>query len=112
MQIVKQQNISTHCGHGNSIVDEYFMIDKTIDLCVVHINGRVPIKGKIINSNFTCVCYVSEGDGTVCGNKVVKGDVFNILSGESYWFDGKFTIIMSGTPAFDPTQSKVVDLND
>ena len=110
MQIVKQKDIVVHSGHGNSVVDEFFLCNKIIDLCVIHINGRCPDKGKIINSNFSCVCYVLSGQGEVCGNEISKGDVFNILSGEPYWFDGEFSVVMSGTPAFDPAQSKVIDV--
>ncbi len=109
MQIVKQQEIVVHDAHGNSKVYEYYMQDKKIDLCVVNVNGRVPEKGQLVNSEYTCVCYVLDGEGEFCGQAISKGDAFNILSAEKYWFDGNFSMVMSGTPAFDPGQNKIVD---
>lgn len=39
---------------------------------------------------------------------ITKGDAFNIPKNESYCFEGNFSMVMSGTPAFDPAQSKVI----
>ena len=109
MQIVKSKDKIIHNSHGKAQVEEYFMNDKTIDLCVVHIDGRMPEKGRVINSDFNCVCYVLEGQGNFSGQPIEKGDAFNILSNEPYWFDGNFSMTMCGTPAFHPDQSKIID---
>lgn len=109
MQIVKAKDKIVHNSHGKTQVEEYYMEDKTVDLCIVHIDGRTPETGRIINSDFSCVCYVLEGQGTFCGQLVEKGDAFNILSNEPYWFDGKFSMTMCGTPAWRPEQNKVID---
>lgn len=109
MQIVKQADKISHASHGNSQVDEYYMENKTIDLCLVHIDGRVPEKGRIINTDFSCVCYVLEGNGKFCGQDIKKGDAFNILSNEPYWFEGNFSFTMCGTPAWNPNQNKIID---
>ena len=109
MQVVKQIDKIVHQSHGNAQVDEYYMENKTIDLCVVHIDGRTPEKGRIINTDFSCVCYVLDGQGYFCGQPIEKGDAFNILSNEPYWFEGQFSITMCGTPAWRPEQNKEVD---
>jgi len=109
MQIIKKTDVIAHDGHGNSLVHEYYMKDKKIDLCVVNVNGRVPEKGQLVNFEYTCVCYVLDGKGSFCGQAISKGDAFNILIGERYWFDGEFSMVMSGTPAFDPMQNKIVE---
>lgn len=109
MQIVKQSEKIIHASHGNAQVSEYFMDNKTIDLCTVSIHGRAPEKGRIVNTDFSCVCYVLEGSGKVCGQDVTRGDAFNILSNEPYWFEGNFSITMCGTPAWDPRQNKIID---
>ena len=109
MQIVKKNNKIAHKSHGNTQVDEYYMDNKTIDLCVVHINGRAPEKGRIVNTDFSCVCYLLDGTGKFCGQEITKGDAFNILSNEPYWFEGNFSMTMCGTPAWNPKQNKVID---
>lgn len=109
MQIVKQSEKIVHKSHGSAQVDEYYMDNKTIDLCIVHINGRSPEKGRIVNTDFSCVCYVLDGQGQICGQDITKGDAFNILSNEPYWFAGCLSIMMCGTPAWDPKQNKIID---
>ena len=111
MQIVKHKDISVHSGHDNSTVDEYYMDNKDIDVCVVHVNGRTPKEGKLVNSEYKCVCYVLSGDGEICGQKVAQGDAFNILAGDEYWFNGVFSVVMCGTPAFNPAQNKNIKEN-
>ena len=83
------------------------MSNKTIDTCIVHINGRYQKADKVINSNFSYVRYVLEGNSKVCEENIIKSDAFSILKNESYYFEGNFSMIMSGTPVFDPAQSKV-----
>lgn len=107
MQIIKNKDKQIHKNDGATI-EEFYMSNKTIDTCIVHISGRYPKAGKVINSNFSCVCYVLEGNGKVCGENITKGDAFNILKNESYYFEGNFSMVMSGTPAFDLAQSKVI----
>lgn len=109
MQIIRNHNKVIHDEHGNAKVEEYYLSDKTIDLCIVHINGRVPSHGRLINTDYTCVCYVLNGRGSVCEEQVVAGDVFNILANEPYWFDGKFCVVMSGTPRYNPMQNKNIE---
>lgn len=109
MQIIKYADRTVHQTHDNARVDEYYMHNKLIDLCVVHINGRTPLKGKLVNSDFSCVCYVLNGSGFVCGDSISVGDAFNILAHEPYWFDGNFIMIMCGTPAFNPNQCQIID---
>lgn len=109
MEIVKYSNRIIHTAHENSLVDEYMMQNKDIDVCIVTVSGRTPTHGQMINREYTCVCYCINGTGTVCGQSVTKGDAFNILSGEKYWFDGNFKFVMCGTPAFNPNQNYLVE---
>ena len=109
MEIIKYSNREIHQAHQNATVDEYIMTNKDVDICVVTVSGRSPVHGKLMNQNYSCVCYCIDGKGTVCGYPVTKGDAFNILPKEKYWFDGNFKFIMCGTPAFDPNQNKQVE---
>lgn len=108
MEIIRYSDRLTHSAHENSLVDEYIMQNKDIDVCVVSVSGRTPSHGQMVNREYTCVCYCVDGSGTVCGQSITKGDAFNILAGEKYWFDGIFKFVMSGTPAFDSDQNDLV----
>ena len=109
MEIIKYADRTIHPAHDNAQVNEYFMQNKNLDICVVNISGRTPLKGRMLNNEYSCVCWCISGIGSVCGQDIQPGDAFNIPAGTAYWFDGNFKFVMCGTPAYDPTQNKVIE---
>jgi len=110
MEIIKYADRITHPAHDNAEVYEYPMHNKTLDICVVHVTGRTPAKGSLINHKSSCICYCISGEGTVCGHTVSQGDTFNIPANTAYWFDGIFEFTLCCTPAYDPNQNELITL--
>lgn len=92
---------------------EYQLNDKDINFAIAQINGRYPDQGYCMNQECKELIYVMEGKGTINKKDEIvefkKGDVLLIDKKESYYWDGKFTIIMPCTPAWYPEQHKMID---
>ncbi len=95
----------------NAKIYEYNVGQKEIDACVVEISGRYPYSGWAINQICTEVIYVLFGEGIIYtleeNQKFTNGDVLVIKPKEKYFFEGKFKIFISCSPAWSPEQYQI-----
>ena len=89
---------------------EYNIEDNDINYCIVEIDGRFPIKGRLTNIECKEMVNVLSGSGFICvENKIYelkKDDVVLISQNEKYYWQGKMKLGCSCTPAWHPKQSK------
>jgi len=111
--LVKKENRTFHKNSSKCTAYEYPINDKNINIALVKINGRYPDKGLVTNTKVKEMIFVKSGKGRVVINKrtikLEKEDVILILPKERYYFEGKFELIVSCSPAWNRQQHKNVD---
>lgn len=88
--------------------------DNELDIAVVTVNGRYPEQGYALNEVSKEIAYVLKGTGklvvdTMAAQDMQAGDAAMILPGEKYYWEGdNLELIIPCSPAFTPTQHKLV----
>ncbi len=112
MKIVKKEDSVKIKIDKFTTAYEYDMHDKDINGAVVHITGRTPEKGFIMNEVSKEMAYVIKGSGKIIVEDkefvLNKGDVVLINTGEKYYWDANMTVFVPCTPSWYPEQSKAV----
>ncbi len=92
---------------------EYPLIDSSIHGAVVELNGRYPLKGRVVNEKCNEMGFVIKGSGKLVieGEEIEfkEGDQLLIKPGERYYWIAKATMFMPCSPAWYPEQHKEVD---
>lgn len=88
---------------------EYNIEDKDINYCIVEINGRFPLNGKLMNQISKEMVHILEGSGTIVVDETTynlkKDDVVLIMPGQKYYWKGCMRLGASCSPAWTPDQS-------
>lgn len=113
MKLVRKTETQCHKNSGNCIAYEYPLGSSDINTAIVHISGRYPDKGYVVNEECIEVAYVLSGKGKITfkegdGVEMVSGDMILLEKGEEYRWDGECSLCISCSPAWYPEQHKVV----
>ncbi|UMX47411.1 MAG: cupin domain-containing protein [Candidatus Nealsonbacteria bacterium DGGOD1a] len=113
MKIVKR-NEAVKFNHGKTCTaNEYPVDDKDINIAIIELNGRYPEKGFAINEVSKELAYIIKGSGKVVISskeiEVGEGDLVFVEPQEKFYWEGKMTLIMPCTPAWNPEQYKVIE---
>ena len=91
---------------------EYNIEDNDINYCIVEINGRFPLEGRLMNEVCKEMVHVLDGVGNiVIEDKTInlkKDDVILIPPMSKYYWEGKLRLGASCSPAWYKGQSKNV----
>ena len=92
---------------------EYNIEDSDINYCIVEINGRFPLKGRLTNEVCKEMVHILDGEGVLVIEgktyKLKKDDVVLINKKEKYYWEGNMKVGASCTPAWYPEQSLMVE---
>lgn len=112
MEIVNFEN-SKKFEHKTATIFEYNTKDKDINFCFCNINGRYPIKGYAINKHCKELAFVISGNGTINVNQknynLNQNDVVLINKGEKFFWQGKLTLALPCSPAWNTSQYEIVE---
>ncbi len=110
MEIIHGEQAGKFRNDKNCFGIVYPLKDKDIDLAVIEITGRSPVKGRAVNLECKELVYIIRGSGMVVveGKRINlrKGDLVLIKQKEKYYFEGKMTMIVPCAPAWRPDQHK------
>lgn len=88
------------------------MKEKAISGAIAEIKNRYPEKGFAVNEVCKEIAFVVSGSGQIVNHDQTRpinmGDLIYIDKNESFAWEGKITIFMATTPAFDPKQHIIV----
>ena len=89
------------------------MGDKNINGAIIKLNGRYPDKGRMVNLECKELVYIIKGSGKITvensETELKEGDLILIKPKEKYFWEGKFDMFVSCTPAWRPEQHKSVE---
>ena len=75
---------------------------------LITIDGRYPEKGFAVNQICRELAYIIKGNGSLATEysiaKFSQGDTLYLPPKEKFLWEGKFTMYVVTTPAFDPKQ--------
>ncbi|MFC1727065.1 cupin domain-containing protein [Patescibacteria group bacterium] len=112
MREVHKNEAKKHQNSEVCLAVEYPLGDKDINGAVIHLSGRYPDEGRVVNEECKELAYVINGSGklVVEGKEVElnEGDMVLIEPGERYFWDGKMTMFVPCVPAWTPEQHKEV----
>ena len=101
----KKVKNSKHCW-----VFEYPLGDRDINGAFVKLTGREPDEGRVVNLKCKELAYIIDGKGKVTiDNKEIKlkaGDMVLIEPGEKFFWEGRMTMFLPCTPAWQLKQYK------
>ena len=90
------------------VAHEYDTESSDLNTARIEINGRYPVQGQMRNKEVKEIVYIESGAGEVSINGVVEkikqGDVVYFEAGEKVYWNGKFTLITTCTPAWTKEQ--------
>lgn len=108
MYVVTHADAVQHSSSTSCTVYEYIIPEKDINGALVHIRGRYPETGWVMNRICKEMVYVISGTGKVVveGKEIAlsKKMVILILPGEKYYWEGDMELFMPCTPAWTPDQ--------
>ncbi len=94
------------------VVTEYPHIDNDLNFAVVKISGRYPEVKQAMNTTCKEIVYIQSGTGRVTVDHIEyalnPGDVVLIEAGEPFFWEGKMTLQIACTPAFNMEQHVLV----
>ena len=112
MKIVRKKQSKKFKNSKHCWVSEYPLNDKDINGAFVKLTGREPDEGRVVNLKCKELAYIIDGSGKVFIEgreiKVKCGDLVLIESGEKFFWEGKMTMFLSCTPAWNVKQYKKV----
>lgn len=89
------------------------MGDSDINGAVIHLSGRFPTEGRVVNTNCKEMAYIIDGNVTLVleGKKynLEKEDLVLIEPNEKYYWEGNVTMFVPCTPSWTPEQHVEVD---
>ncbi len=113
MKIVRKNEAKKFKNGEACTAIEYPMGDKDINGAVIELSGRYPDRGRTVNEKCKEMAYVIKGSGRVVVEGVEtqlnEGDLVLIDPGEKFFWEGKMTLFMPCTPAWNPDQHKQVE---
>ncbi len=113
MLIIKKSLTNNLSPISSTTIHEYLMEEQIISGAVAEIIGRYPEKGYAVNEVSRELVYIIEGKGIIITKDQKKefdqGDVIFIDRGESFAWEGKFTMLMATTPKFYAKQHILID---
>jgi mannose-6-phosphate isomerase-like protein (cupin superfamily) len=97
--------------NGKSCVAyEYPLGDREIDVAFIEVDGRYPSVGCVTNTVVKETVFVIEGRGKVVIDDIEHllgdHDAILILPKQKYFFDGKFKLVVSCSPAWYAAQHR------
>lgn len=108
MKIVHANEASRFEDGRIFVAHEYDTESADLNTARIEINGRYPVEGVMRNTKVKEIVYIESGTGEVSINnvmeKVKQGDVVYFESGEKIFWNGKFTLITTCTPAWSKEQ--------
>lgn len=112
MKIIHKNQTKIFKNSEACMAIEYPMGDKDINGAVIELNGRYPDKGRAVNLKCKEMAYIIKGSGRLVvenkEEKLNKGDLVLIEPGEKFFWEGKLTMFMPCTPAWNHEQYKEV----
>jgi hypothetical protein len=110
MIIITKDQANTFAS-GTTTIDEYLMDVETVSGAVARITTRYPDRGFASNKISKEIVYITEGEGRMIQPDLTTaftaGDVLFIDAGESFAWEGKFSMFIVTAPKFDPAQHKI-----
>ena len=90
------------------VAHEYDTESSDLNTARIEIDGRYPLVGAMRNTKVKEIVYIESGTGEVSIDgvleKVKQGDVVYFEAGEKIYWNGKFTLITTCTPAWTKEQ--------
>src|SRR5690348_1802829 len=116
MEHVTRQNAKRYINSPNCTAFEYTTKNAEINIGVVEIDGRYPSKGYAVNHKCTEIGYILKGSGKLFTEDQIadfsEGDVILIPREEKYYWEGIVTIVIAGTPAWQPNQHEHISASE
>lgn len=113
MKVIFKNQTEKFKNNDFCVATEYPLGDKDIDGSMVELSGRYPKKGRVVNLKSRELVFVIDGFGKIVveGKEVnlQQGDLVLIEAEEKYFWDGKMTMFISCTPAWNSAQHKEVE---
>lgn len=113
MSIARKEQAKEIRVGDTMVAYEYPVLNESLHGAVVKLNGRYPLKGRVVNEKCTEAGFVIEGSGKLVieGEPVdfKEGDQLLIEPGQRYYWEAKATMFMPCAPAWYPEQHKEVD---
>lgn len=113
MKFISKQNTIQHSNSDSCVVWEYPLQQPVCDLAVACITGRYPDERRAVNTACDELVYILEGTGEIVIEhthyKLETGDAILIQSGEKYYWEGSFKILMTCRPVWNPEQHQNVE---
>lgn len=102
--LIKKRNRIKSENTKNSTAYVYPFGDTKIDLAFIEVNGRYPEAGSVTNRVVRETVFVVKGNGRVVIDDVEHlledNDALLILPNQKYFFDGRFKLVVSCSPAW------------
>lgn len=113
MKIVRKHQAKEFKNSDACIAYEYELEDKDINGALIKLDGRYPEKDFVVNEVCKELVYVAAGKGTLVTEQsqesIQTGDMFILMPGEKFYFEGQLEMLMPCTPAWYPEQHKIVN---
>lgn len=113
MKVINKKNTIALDPVPSTNIIEYPSSDKYLSGAVAKINGRYPESGYVLNQKSKEIAYVIEGYGQIVTPDKTwsfsEGDELIVDANEKYYWQGKFTIYMVNSPAFNPKQHIIIN---
>ena len=110
MKVIHKNQTKEFKNSDTCVAIEYPLGDKEINGSIIEINGRYPIKERVVNTKCKELAYIIEGSGKVIveGKEISlnQGDLILIGSEEKYFWQGNLKMFVSCVPAWYPEQHK------
>jgi len=113
MKFVAKEKRSKYQNSKNCIAYEYPLEDIDINCALINLNGRYPVKGRVMNIICKEIGYIIKGSGKI----VVEGKIYKLKAGdqiliepnEKYYWQGNMEFVVPCTPAWSSDQHIILD---